>query len=104
MPDTATEDHDAPDSYRRLAKALIVEHGWDHATFVATAVRSFVYGHSTPGPYRDQAEAIYERLGWEQAALLASWFRDANNRPGRRPGDWPGPTPSPSTPERSETP
>jgi hypothetical protein len=84
MPDTATEDHDAPDSYRRIAKALIAEHGWDHATFVATAVRGLVYSLPTPSPYRDKAEAIYEQLGWEQSALLACWFRDANNRPAER--------------------
>ncbi|MEU6373937.1 hypothetical protein [Streptomyces sp. NPDC046909] len=83
MPDTTTADHDDSECYRDVAEALIAEHGWERATFVATAVRGFVYGLPAPSPYRDTAEAIYERLGWEQAALLASWFRDARSRPGR---------------------
>ncbi|MFK0125553.1 hypothetical protein ACIQSP_19835 [Streptomyces nigra] len=83
--DTPSEGHDAPDSYRRVAEALVEELGWDRATFVATAVRGFIYGSPSAGPYRDQAADIYERLGWEQAALLAAWFRDTRSRPGRLP-------------------
>ncbi|NJP72165.1 hypothetical protein [Streptomyces sp. C1-2] len=72
---------DEPTLYRELATALVDEHGWDRATFIATAVRGYVYGQPSPSPYREAAEAIYKRLGWEQAALLTSWFRNLANRP-----------------------
>ncbi|MFD5227421.1 hypothetical protein ACFWJ5_02540 [Streptomyces qaidamensis] len=70
--------------FRRIAAALVEQHGWDRAVLIATAVRGYVYDRPEPGPYRDDAEKIYDRLGWEQAALLASWFRDSRN--------WPKPT------------
>lgn len=79
---TTTRDPAAVASlYESVAEALIDEQGWQHATFVATAVRGYVYGSPNPGPYRDEAEAIYNRLGWEQSALLASWFRNSRNWP-----------------------
>lgn len=103
-----------PDLYQTLADTLIEERGWDHAVFLVTAVRGYVYGSPNPGPYRDEAEAIYKRLGWEQSALLASWFRDARNRPdtrpkkrpsGRRPGGWPAAAlPKARTAETKESP
>ncbi|MGA5371411.1 hypothetical protein ACPCSD_10065 [Streptomyces griseoincarnatus] len=72
---------DKPSLYQALAAGLVDKYGWDRATFIATAVRGYVYGQPNPGPYRNEAEAIYKRLGWEQAALLAAWFRNLNNRP-----------------------
>lgn len=77
---------DEPDSFRAVAALLVEHHGWDRATFIATAVRGYVYSQPNPGPYRDDAESIYNRLGWEQAALLAAWFRDSRNWPQERSG------------------
>ncbi|MFF7754372.1 hypothetical protein ACFZCP_35235 [Streptomyces sp. NPDC007971] len=70
-----------PDLFRAVAAALIKQHGWDRAIFVATAVRGYVYGQPNPGPHRDEAEKLYGQLGWEQSALLAAWFRDSRNWP-----------------------
>ncbi|WP_381562904.1 hypothetical protein [Streptomyces eurythermus] len=75
---------ETPDLYRSVAAALVDEFGWDRATFVATAVRGYVYGQPNPGPYREGAEKLYGQLGWQQAALLAAWFRDLRNWPKER--------------------
>lgn len=106
---TPTEDISAESDFRRIAAALVGEHGWNRATLIATAVRGYVYDRPNPGPYREDAEAIYRRLGWEQAALLACWFRDSRNWPstnkpsGRRPGGWPGPTALSNVPRTEST-
>lgn len=83
-------------TYERFARDMTQRLGWEHAAQAATALRGYVYGSPGQGPCPIDARPLYERLGWEQSALVASWFRDARNRPDskkpkRRPDGWPGP-------------
>jgi hypothetical protein len=80
-------------SYADFARDLAGQLTWPGALDVATALRSFVYGQPGGSDLHKAVEPLYRRLGWEQSALVASWFRDANNRPGRRRPDWPAVAP-----------
>jgi hypothetical protein len=92
--------------YSEFARDLAAQLTWPGALDVATALRSFVYGQPGGSDLHRAVEPLYRRLGWEQSALVASWFRDARNRPQKRPSGWPLATvPNDEAhPNRSESP
>lgn len=68
-------------TYASLARDLVDTLGWTAAADIACAVRGHVYGSPGDHALHTAVKPLYDGLGWEQSALLASWFRDARNRP-----------------------